>query len=54
MQEQLAKNRELTLKLWVVSESEEEDGCTESGRVPVSNGMGDLQMNCRWYKSLYA
>ncbi|XP_034353257.1 U3 small nucleolar RNA-associated protein 14 homolog B [Arvicanthis niloticus] len=45
MQEQLAKNRELTQKLQVVSESEEEDGCTEEGIVPVSDGMDDLQMN---------
>ncbi|XP_031223985.1 U3 small nucleolar RNA-associated protein 14 homolog B isoform X2 [Mastomys coucha] len=45
MQEQLAKNRELTQKLQVGSESEEEDGCTEEGIVPVSDGMDDLQMN---------
>lgn len=45
MQEQLAKNRELTQKLQVVSESEEEDGCTEEGIVSVSHGMDDLQMN---------
>ncbi|XP_021031757.1 U3 small nucleolar RNA-associated protein 14 homolog B [Mus caroli] len=45
MQEQLAKNRELTQKLQVVSESEEEDGCTEEGLVSVSHGMDDLQMN---------
>ncbi|XP_028616424.1 U3 small nucleolar RNA-associated protein 14 homolog B [Grammomys surdaster] len=45
MQEQLAKNRELTQKLQVVSESEEEDGCTEEGIVPVSDGMDDLQVN---------
>ncbi|XP_032757327.1 U3 small nucleolar RNA-associated protein 14 homolog B [Rattus rattus] len=45
MQEQLAKNRELTQKLQVVSESEEEDEGTEEGIVPVSDGMDDLRMN---------
>ncbi|XP_052049057.1 U3 small nucleolar RNA-associated protein 14 homolog B-like [Apodemus sylvaticus] len=45
MQEQLAKNRELTQKLQAVPESEEEDGCTEEGTVPVPDGLDDLQMN---------
>ncbi|KAL1771058.1 U3 small nucleolar RNA-associated protein 14-like B [Sigmodon hispidus] len=43
MQEQLSKNRELTQKPQVVSESEEE--CTEDGVIPASDGMSDLQMN---------
>ncbi|XP_055472470.1 U3 small nucleolar RNA-associated protein 14 homolog B-like [Psammomys obesus] len=46
MQEQLAKNRELTQKLQVVSEGEEEEGCTEEGVTSVSNdGMNGLQMD---------
>ncbi|XP_038940588.1 U3 small nucleolar RNA-associated protein 14 homolog B [Rattus norvegicus] len=45
MQEQLAKNRELTQKLQVVSESEEDDEGTEERIVPVSDGMDDLRMN---------
>ncbi|XP_051009969.1 U3 small nucleolar RNA-associated protein 14 homolog B-like [Acomys russatus] len=45
IQEQLAKNRELTQKLQIVRESEEEEGCTEEGVTPVSDGMNDLQLN---------
>lgn len=46
MQEQLAKKRELTQKLQVVSESEEEEEkCTEEGIISASDGMNDLQMN---------
>ncbi|XP_052605942.1 U3 small nucleolar RNA-associated protein 14 homolog B-like [Peromyscus californicus insignis] len=46
MQEQLAKNRELTQKLQVVSESEaEEEECTEEGVIPASDGMDHLQMD---------
>ncbi|KAH0513548.1 U3 small nucleolar RNA-associated protein 14-like protein B [Microtus ochrogaster] len=45
MQEQLAKKRELTQKLQVVSESEEEEECTDDGVISASGGMNDLQMN---------
>ncbi|KAL6039746.1 hypothetical protein STEG23_009692 [Scotinomys teguina] len=47
MQEQLAKNRELTQKLQVVSENEEEEEeeCTEEGVIPTSDGMHDPQMS---------
>ncbi|XP_036028609.1 U3 small nucleolar RNA-associated protein 14 homolog B-like [Onychomys torridus] len=45
MQEQLAKNRELTQKLQVASESEEEEECTEEGVIPASDGTSDLQMD---------
>ncbi|CAO2625139.1 U3 small nucleolar RNA-associated protein 14 homolog B [Lemmus lemmus] len=46
MQEQLAKKRELTKKLQVVSDSEEEEEeCTEEGIISASDGMNDLQMN---------
>ncbi|XP_050016985.1 U3 small nucleolar RNA-associated protein 14 homolog B-like [Alexandromys fortis] len=46
MQEQLAKKRELTQKLQVVSESEEEEEeCTDEGIISASDGMNNLQMN---------
>ncbi|XP_057613869.1 U3 small nucleolar RNA-associated protein 14 homolog B-like [Chionomys nivalis] len=46
MQEQLAKKRELTQKLQVVSESEEEEEeCTDEGIISATDGMNDLQMN---------
>ncbi|XP_038195276.1 U3 small nucleolar RNA-associated protein 14 homolog B-like [Arvicola amphibius] len=45
MQEQLAKKRELTQKLQVVSESEEEEEFTDEGIISASDGLNDLQMN---------
>ncbi|KAM7339518.1 hypothetical protein ACRRTK_000133 [Alexandromys fortis] len=46
MQEQLAKKRELTQKLQVVSESEEEEEeCTDEGIISASDGMNNLQIN---------
>uniref|UniRef100_A0A8C8ZY74 U3 small nucleolar RNA-associated protein 14 homolog A n=1 Tax=Prolemur simus TaxID=1328070 RepID=A0A8C8ZY74_PROSS len=45
MQEQLAKNKELTQKLQVASESEEEEGGTEVEELLVPDAMHEAQMN---------
>uniref|UniRef100_A0A8C0VZN2 U3 small nucleolar RNA-associated protein 14 A n=1 Tax=Castor canadensis TaxID=51338 RepID=A0A8C0VZN2_CASCN len=45
MQEQLAKNKELTQKLQVVSESEEEEGGTEEEESLVPDVVNEVQMN---------
>ncbi|XP_048197559.1 U3 small nucleolar RNA-associated protein 14 homolog A-like [Perognathus longimembris pacificus] len=45
MQEQLAKNKELTQKLQVISESEEEEGNTEEKEPLTSDVMHEVQMN---------
>uniref|UniRef100_K6ZI69 UTP14, U3 small nucleolar ribonucleoprotein, homolog C n=1 Tax=Pan troglodytes TaxID=9598 RepID=K6ZI69_PANTR len=45
MQEQLAKNKELTQKLQVASESEEEEGGTEVEELLVPHVVNEVQMN---------
>ncbi|XP_012969220.1 U3 small nucleolar RNA-associated protein 14 homolog B [Mesocricetus auratus] len=46
IQEQLAKNKELTQKLQVIPENEEEEEeCTGGGVIPTSDGVKDLQVN---------
>ncbi|KAM6144158.1 U3 small nucleolar RNA-associated protein 14 homolog A [Erethizon dorsatum] len=44
MQEQLARNKELTQKLQVVSESEEEENGAEEEELPVPDAVNEIQM----------